>query len=105
MTDPIPYKPQDKNASPPSLFPAYASTVKRAPAKPLVIIPQTLSEVTGPVYGHSKPEQDETDLTVGHAGEPLGERITVSGRVLDEDGRPVPHTLVEIWQCDANGAR
>jgi protocatechuate 3,4-dioxygenase beta subunit len=77
--------------------------VKRAPTKPLVIIPQTLSEVTGPVYGHNKVEQYDNDLTLGHAGEPLGERIIVTGRLLDEDGRPVPNSLVELWQCNAAG--
>jgi protocatechuate 3,4-dioxygenase, beta subunit len=103
VTDPIPYKPQDKGAWPPSLFPAYTSTVKRAPKKPLVIIPQTLSEVTGPVYGHDRVEKDDADLTKHHAGEPLGERMIVTGRVLGDDGRPVPNTLVELWQCNAAG--
>jgi len=103
VSDPIPYKPQDKKAWPPSLFPAYTSTVKRSPKKPLVIIPQTLSEVTGPVYGHGKVDKDDNDLTLGHAGEPLGERIIVTGRLLDEDGRPVPNSLVELWQCNAAG--
>ena len=103
MTDPIPYKPQDKGAWPPSLFPAYTSTVKRAPKKPLVIIPQTLSEVTGPVYGHDRVQKDDADLTKHHAGEPLGERMIVTGRVLGDDGRPVPNTLVELWQCNAAG--
>jgi protocatechuate 3,4-dioxygenase, beta subunit len=103
VSDPIPYKPQDKGAWPPSLFPAYTSTVKRSPKKPLVIIPQTLSEVTGPVYGHGRIEKDDNDLTVGHPSEPLGERIIVTGRLLDEDGRPVPNSLVELWQCNAAG--
>jgi protocatechuate 3,4-dioxygenase, beta subunit len=103
VSDPIPYKPQDKGAWPPSLFPAYTSTVKRSPKKPLVIIPQTLSEVTGPVSGHGKIDKDDNDLTIGHAGEPLGERIIVTGRLLDEDGRPVPNSLVELWQCNAAG--
>jgi protocatechuate 3,4-dioxygenase beta subunit len=103
LSDPIPYKPQDKGAWPPSLFPPYTSTVKRSPKKPLVIIPQTLSEVTGPVYGHGKVDKDDNDLTIGHACEPLGERIIVTGRLLDEDGRPVPNSLVELWQCNAAG--
>ncbi len=70
---------------------------------PLVVIPQTLSEITGPVYGHSDVSPGEADLTKQHAGEPLGERIIVTGRVLDEAGRPVPNTLLEIWQCNAAG--
>ena len=91
------------NAFPPSLHPDYKSTVKRAPTRPLVPMPHTLSELTGPVYGHDGIRPVDDDLTKQHAGEPLGERILVHGRVLDEDGRPVPNTLVEIWQCNAAG--
>ena len=90
-------------AHPPSLAPDYASTRKRAPSQPLIIIPHTLSELTGPVYGHETVRPGDDDLTRQHAGEPLGERIIVTGRVLDEDGRPVPHTLVEVWQANAAG--
>ena len=91
------------NAFPPSLHPDYKSTVKRAPTRPLVPMPHTLSELTGPVYGHDGIRPGDDDLTKQHAGEPLGERILVHGRVLDEDGRPVPNTLVEIWQANACG--
>ena len=66
-------------------------------------MPHTLSEVTGPVYGHEIVRPEDADLTRQHAGEPLGERIIVSGRVLDEDGRPVPNTLLEVWQANAAG--
>jgi protocatechuate 3,4-dioxygenase beta subunit len=90
-------------ADPPSLSPDYRSTVVRSPTRPLITIPQTLSEITGPVYGHSDVKPDEADLTKQHAGEPLGERIIVKGRLLDEAGRPIPHSLVEIWQCNAAG--
>jgi protocatechuate 3,4-dioxygenase beta subunit len=90
-------------ADPPYLAPDYLSTRTRAPRQPLVIIPQTLSEITGPVYGQSDVKPEEADLTTQHAGEPQGERIIVTGRVLDERGRPVPNTLVEIWQCNAAG--
>jgi protocatechuate 3,4-dioxygenase beta subunit len=90
-------------ADPPSLSPDYRSTILRAPSRPLVIIPQTLSEITGPVYGHSDVQPGEADLTAQHAGEPLGERIIVQGRVLDEAGRAVPNALIEIWQCNAAG--
>jgi protocatechuate 3,4-dioxygenase, beta subunit len=85
------------------LHPPYASSVKRAPLQPLVLLPQTLSEITGPVIGRERIDPRACDLTRQHAGEPLGERIIVSGRVLDEDARPVPHTLVEIWQANAAG--
>ena len=85
------------------LFPRYASTVKRAPTKPLVVLPQTLSELTGPLFGHDEVKPSDADLTKQHKGDPIGERIIVSGRVLDENGRPVPHTLVEVWQANASG--
>lgn len=90
-------------ADPPYLSPDYVGTRTRSPQQPLVIIPQTLSEVTGPVYGHADARPEEADLTRQHKGEPLGERIIVKGRVLDEAGRPVPNTLIEIWQCNAAG--
>ena len=85
------------------LFPNYASNVKRAPAQPLVRLPHTLTEVTGPVFGYDDIKPSDFDLTKQHAGEPIGERIIVSGRVLDENARPVPHTLVEIWQANSAG--
>jgi protocatechuate 3,4-dioxygenase beta subunit len=59
--------------------------------------------LSGPLYGHNPIGETDHDLTRQHAGEPLGERIIVSGRVLDENGRAVPHTLVEIWQANAAG--
>jgi protocatechuate 3,4-dioxygenase, beta subunit len=90
-------------AHPPHLYPGYRSTVKRSPQRPLVLLPHTLSELTGPVYGHESVREGEADLTRQHEGEPLGERIIVSGRVLDEDGRPVPDTLLEVWQANAAG--
>lgn len=85
------------------LAPAYKSSIKRAPKKPLVVMPHTLSELTGPVYGHELVQPGDGDLTKQHKGEPLGERIVVHGRVLDEDGRGIPDTLVEIWQANAAG--
>jgi protocatechuate 3,4-dioxygenase beta subunit len=92
-----------QGTQPDYLYPPYASTRKRSPAKPLILLPHTLSEVTGPVFGRDDVGPDDNDLTRQHAGEPLGERIIVGGRVLDEDGRPVPHALVEVWQCNAAG--
>lgn len=91
------------NAFPPRLYPGYRSTSKRAPTKPLIIMKHTLSELSGPVYGHEMVEAGDEDLTRQHKGEPLGERIIVHGRVLDEDGRGVPNALVEIWQANACG--
>ncbi|HET9904132.1 MAG TPA: protocatechuate 3,4-dioxygenase subunit beta [Xanthobacteraceae bacterium] len=84
-------------------FAAYRSTEKRAPKRPLVLLPHTLSETTGPVYGHETVRPEDADLTRQHAGEPLGERIIVHGYVLDEDARPVADTLVEVWQANACG--
>jgi protocatechuate 3,4-dioxygenase, beta subunit len=88
---------------PPALYPDYKSTVKRAHTKPLVVIPHTLSELTGPLYGHESVGPGDNDLTTQHPGEPIGERIIVRGRVLDEAGRPVRNALVEIWQANACG--
>src|ERR687890_568015 len=91
------YPKESQSAHPPYLCPGYVSTVKRSPSRPLVPLPHTLSELTGPVYGHESVRAEDADLTRHHAGEPLGERIIVTGRVIDQDGRPVPDTLLEIW--------
>ena len=99
----VPYWRIDPRSQPPYLYPPYRLTISRAPRKPLIELPHTLSEVTGPVFGHEEVGETDNDLTRQHAGEPLGERITVSGRVLDGDGRPVPNALIEIWQCNAAG--
>jgi protocatechuate 3,4-dioxygenase beta subunit len=101
--DVIGYRRITPGTQPEYLHPAYGSSVKRAPGKKLVPLPQTLSEVTGPAFGHDRVGPDDNDLTKGHDGPPIGERIIVTGRVLDGDGRPVPHTLVELWQCNATG--
>jgi len=85
------------------LYPPYGATLLRSPRKPLIVLPHTLSEVTGPVYGYGDIGETDSDLTRQHAGEPIGERITLSGRVLDDNGRAVPNTLIEIWQCNAAG--
>ena len=97
--------PRDWGTQPPNLSPEYKSTLLRAPTRPLAALVQTLSEVTGPVYGHDSAGPLDADLTANarKTGEPLGERIIVTGRVLDEAGRPVPHTLVEVWQANAAG--
>ncbi len=97
------YPVKSLQAFPPRLVPAYGSTPKRAPLKPLILAPHTLGELTGPVYGHETVRPGDEDLTKQHPGEPLGERIIVHGRVLDEDERPVPNALIEIWQANASG--
>jgi protocatechuate 3,4-dioxygenase beta subunit len=75
----------------------------RAPKKPLIILPRTLSDITGPAYGRDPIGELDNDLTRQHTGEPLGERIIVTGRVLDGDGRPVKSSLIEVWQANAAG--
>ena len=99
------FEPRDWKSHPPLIHPAYCSTVLRAPTKPLVPLGQTLSELTGPVYGHGHVDPLDSDLIRNGAGdgEPLGERIVVTGRILDEDARPLPDMLIEIWQANAAG--
>ncbi len=84
-------------------YPGYRSTRLRAPRNPPVTLPEELHALAGPVYGERDLEPFDDDLTRQHAGEPLGERIVVSGRVLDEDGRPIRNALVEVWQANASG--
>jgi protocatechuate 3,4-dioxygenase, beta subunit len=88
---------------PPLDYPEYRSSLLRAPKQPLVRLPHGPTETTGPGLGAERVTDADADLTIRHAGEPLGERIIVTGRVLDSDGRPVPDTLVEIWQANASG--
>lgn len=88
---------------PPADSPAYRATALRHPKRPLVVIPQTLTELTGPVYGRECVDPLDHDLTRQHTGAPFGQRIVIEGRVLDEGGRPVPDTLIEIWQANAAG--
>jgi protocatechuate 3,4-dioxygenase beta subunit len=103
MNDPTPYRRSYWPTQPEYLYPPYKSTAKRAPSKPLVMPPQTLSEVTGPLFAPGDLGAGEADLTAQHAGEPIGERMFVSGRVLDENGTPVSGALIEIWQANAAG--
>ena len=103
MSDVIGYRRPAAGTQPEYLYPPYASSQKRSPTKPLVLLPHTLTEITGPVFGESEVGPSDHDLTRQHTGEPLGERIIVSGRVLDEDHRPVPHTLIELWQANTAG--
>ncbi len=97
------YRREDKGLHPPYLYPDYEGTRVRAPEKPLIILPHTLSEITGPAYGHEKVGPLDHDLTRQHEDEPLGERIIVHGRVLDGDGGPVRNSLIEIWQANSAG--
>jgi protocatechuate 3,4-dioxygenase, beta subunit len=97
------YRRPDPGTQPEYLYPPYVSTPRRAPSKALVLLPHTLSELTGPLFGDEPVGFKENDLTLQHSAPPLGERIIVAGRVLDEDGKPIPHTLIELWQANAAG--
>jgi protocatechuate 3,4-dioxygenase beta subunit len=90
-------------ADPPYYHHDYVATRLRAPKQPLVILPETETELTGPAFGESAIEASDADLTRQHEGEPGGQRIVVEGRVLDSDGRPLRGQLVEIWQANAAG--
>jgi protocatechuate 3,4-dioxygenase beta subunit len=93
----------DDASHPPLDSPDYRSTRLRHPLRPPVPIAQTLTELTGPLLGDGRVGPLDHDLTRQHQGEPFGERIIVHGRVIEEGGRPVPDTLVEIWQCNSAG--
>jgi protocatechuate 3,4-dioxygenase beta subunit len=97
------YRRASPGTQPEYLHSPYVSTIKRAPKNPAIHLPHTLTEVTGPLFDGSMIDAHACDLTQQHAAAPLGERIIVSGRVLDENARPVPHTLVEIWQANSAG--
>ncbi len=97
------YRRDESPVDPPYDFPAYVGTRLRHPTRPLVMIPQTLTELTGPVLGEGRVAESDSDLTTQHDGEPLGERIIVHGRVTDSDGRPVRNALIEVWQANAAG--
>jgi protocatechuate 3,4-dioxygenase, beta subunit len=103
MTARVRYAREDAGAQPPNHYAAYAGTLKRAPKHPLVRIEQTLSEITGPHFGPESVSAADADLSRWNGGEALGERIVVTGRVLDEDARPIRGTLVELWQANAAG--
>ena len=99
------YSPRDWGAHPPVIAPDYKSTRLRGATKPLIPIKQSLSELTGPVFGRGSLGPLDDDLTKNGRknGDPLGERIVVSGKVVDEVGRPQPNMLVEVWQANAAG--
>jgi protocatechuate 3,4-dioxygenase beta subunit len=97
------YRRPEPGSHPDYYFPDYRATRLRAPSRPLIVLPHTLSEITGPLFGDSDVQETDSDLTRQHPGEPLGERIIVTGRVLDDRGRPVPSALIEIWQANAAG--
>ncbi|UXX82210.1 protocatechuate 3,4-dioxygenase subunit beta [Roseovarius pelagicus] len=96
---------RDREWHPPALAPDYKTSVARAPRLALLSLESTASELTGPTFGHGDIDEIDNDLLRNYAksGDPIGERIIVHGRILDENARPVPNTLVEIWQANAGG--
>ena len=102
---PTPFSRPGPGEQPPYLYEPYASTIKRAPRNPPIPIPHTLSEVTGPDFSTGWTGAHTSDLTrpAGAKSEAQGQRIIVAGRLLDEDGKPLSHSLVEVWQCNAAG--
>src|SRR5215218_4481400 len=96
---------RDRNMQPPALTPFYKTSVLRSPRIPLWSLQNSLSEVTGPIFRPDELGPLDNDLIRNYAqdGEPIGERIIVHGRVLDENGRGIPNTLLEFWQANAGG--
>jgi protocatechuate 3,4-dioxygenase beta subunit len=92
-----------EDVDPPLDYPEYRSTALRAPTRPLVVLGDRLRDLASPVYGEDDLGEHDNDLTRQHGGAPNGERIIVTGRVLEEDGRPVRNALIEIWQANAAG--
>ncbi|MDX1528711.1 MAG: protocatechuate 3,4-dioxygenase subunit beta [Gammaproteobacteria bacterium] len=105
MTHDGEYRQRNRALHPPAEYSDYKSTAARAQRFPLLSLQQSLSEITGPIFGHELLDPLDNDLILnGRVNQdPVGERIIVHGRVLDENGRPVPETLVEIWQANAGG--
>ena len=102
---PLALSPRDWRSQPPYLHPPYKSSIARAPRHALVPLKASIGELTQPVYGHDSVADIDHDLTRNALknGVPIGERIIVTGQVLDDAGRPVRDTLVEIWQANAAG--
>jgi protocatechuate 3,4-dioxygenase beta subunit len=100
-----PYKSKDEDSHSPNQYPPYNSSVIRAPSKESLIVPQTITETTGPQFDASVLREFDNDLTKNgiKTGDPIGERLIVSGRVLDEDGTPLSNTMVELWQANSTG--
>ena len=105
MQDPYEFFQRDRDRHPAALTPNYKTSVLRSPRIPLWSLQNSLSEVTGPAFRPDELGPLDHDLILNYAqdGEPIGERTIVHGRVLDENGRGIPHTLVEIWQANAGG--
>jgi protocatechuate 3,4-dioxygenase beta subunit len=105
MSTPYEFVQRDRSQHPPALTPIYKTSVLRSPRIPLWSLQNSLSEITGPTFTPSELGPLDNDLILNYANdsEPIGERIIVHGRVLDDMGRGIPHTLVEVWQANAGG--
>ena len=105
MSDEGTYYQRDRGWHPPAFTPQYKTSVLRSPRLPLLSLEATLSETTGPRFGHSSIGELDNDLIRNFAttGDPIGQRIIVYGRLLDENARPVPGALLEFWQANAGG--
>jgi protocatechuate 3,4-dioxygenase beta subunit len=103
MSDVIAFNPVKPGVHPLNSYPEYRSTAKRHPKRKSIELQHTLSEVTGPTFTDGWTGPDKVDLTRQHKGEPIGSRMILAGRVLDEGGKPVPGTLVELWQANSAG--
>ena len=98
--------PRDKNRHPKALTPDYKSTLYRSPQMPPLLLESTISEVTGPVFGHNTIGEFDSDLTRNFSSGKemaIGERIIVHGKVFDENGKIIPNVLIEVWQANAGG--
>ena len=106
MLKPGPFYQRDREWHPPAHTPDYKTSVSRSPQYSMISLENNVSEITGPTFGHNDIDPLDKDLIYNYAkaGESaIGERIILHGRVLDENAKPIPNTLVEIWQANAGG--
>ena len=106
MTQPGEFYQRNRSIQPPAFTPDYKTSVARSPRYSMISLQNSVSEITGPRFGHNDIDAGDNDLLTNYAKadeSPIGERIILHGRVLDENARPVPNTLVEIWQANAGG--
>jgi protocatechuate 3,4-dioxygenase beta subunit len=99
------YSPYDDRTQSLRQIKDYSRSFTRVPAQPLIERPLTLSEVTGPTEWERRLPLGSPDFSCLYPDGPraLGQFITVSGRIMDEDGAPIPHAVIELWQANASG--
>jgi protocatechuate 3,4-dioxygenase beta subunit len=106
MTTEAEFYQRDRDRHPPAYTPGYKTSVARSPRYSLISLENSVGDITGPVFGHDDIDPSDNDLIYNYADagqSAIGERMILHGRVLDENARPVPNTLVEIWQANAGG--